>query len=81
MESICSLVDEFADIFGKETSLEQFVIAVSVGGEVAFKALALWLFGVKYLKSSFEMPVFLRSKDGFTEAHFNPPTQDFERKF
>ena len=74
MESICSLVDEFADIFGPETSFKQFVIAVSDGGEVAFKALALWLFGVKYLKSSFEMPVFLRMTNGATEAHFNPPT-------
>ena len=74
MESLCTLVDEFTDIFGPKTSLFSFIISVAVGGEVAFKSITLWLFGVKYLKSSYEMPLFLKSNNGFTEAHFNPPT-------
>lgn len=40
------------------------VYSIAIGGEVCIKSISLWLFGVKYLKSSYEMPSFIKDKYG-----------------
>ena len=59
-ESVCTLLFEIPVWVGFETRKTGIIVlySVAIGGEVCFKSLSLWIFGIIYLQTSFQMPKF-----------------------
>jgi predicted membrane-bound spermidine synthase len=59
LESISTLIFEFLfALHEQKTHAVVAIYSIAIGGEVGFKSLSLWLFGMKYLKSCLEMPKY-----------------------
>ena len=64
-ESVSTIIFEFSFWLGSSKSIFNILIfSFAIGGEVSFKLITLWLFGMKYLKSCLEMPNYYNDERG-----------------
>ena len=59
-ESVCTQLFEIPVWVGFETKNIGVIVlfSMAIGGEVCFKSISLWVFGIIYLQTSFQMPKF-----------------------